>query len=444
MIASEIMLPPHAPEIYLDRATLWNAVESCEKHPKAQLAYSFDIAMQNELTLEENMELARKFVQEQFVTKGMIADLAFHSPEKEDGGIPNPHFHVMTTMRPLNPDGTWGQKQRREYLLDEDGNRIRDKNGDYMFNAVHTTDWHEPETLEHWRQTWAEMCNAKFAEKGLTVRIDHRSYERQGVDLLPTIHEGVTVRAMEAKGIRTNKGDLNRWIKTTNNLIRNLKKKISALLDWLKEAHEELSKPQAPNLAHLLSEYYSGRNAGAWSQKAKIGNLKEFNEICNYLMQNKLTTPEELQERVSVLSERIDTLKNSIRGKSDRMKELDELLRMVQFYTEGKPVADKLATIKWKGKREQFMSENENTLRLYHMAERKLTPHFKDGKLPITAWRKERDRLEQEYKAEQAELSPIHAEVKKLWQIKYKVEQVIHEQDRQNAVTRQKKHEIEH
>ena len=161
IVHTEIMLPPHAPEIYLDRATLWNAVENCEKHPKAQLAYSFDIAMQNELTLEENMELARKFVQEQFVTKGMIADLAFHSPEKEDGGIPNPHFHVMTTMRPLNPDGTWGQKQRREYLLDEDGNRIRDKNGDYMFNAVHTTDWHEPETLEHWREQWPLIQNLR-------------------------------------------------------------------------------------------------------------------------------------------------------------------------------------------------------------------------------------------------------------------------------------------
>lgn len=194
----------------------------------------------------------------------------------------------------------------------------------------------------------------------------------------------MTVQAMEAKGIRTNKGDLKRWIKATNDLIRNLKKKISALLDWLKEAHEELSKPQAPNLAHLLSDYYSGRKAGAWSQKAKIGNLKEFNEIVNYLMQNKLTTPEKLQERVSALSERIDTLKSSMRGKSERMKELDELLRLVQLYTEGKPVADKLATIKWKGKREQFMSENENALRLYHMAERKLKPYFKDGKLPIT------------------------------------------------------------
>lgn len=80
----------------------------------------------------------------------------------------------------------------------------------------------------------------------------------------------------------------------------------------------------------LLSEYYTNRNAGAWSQKAKIGNLKEFNEIINYLMQNKLTTPEELQDRVSVLGDRIDTLKNSMRGKSDRMKELDELLRMAQ------------------------------------------------------------------------------------------------------------------
>lgn len=215
------------------------------------------------------------------------------------------------------------------------------------------------------------------------------------------------------------------------------------MLDWLKEAHEELSKPQAPDLAQLLSEYYTNRNAGAWSQNAKIGNLKEFNEIVNYLMENKLTTPEELQERVSALSGRIDILKCDLRGKTERMKELDELLRMVQFYTEGKPLADKLATIKWKGKRQQFASENENALRLYHMAERKLKLYFKDGKLPITAWRKERDRLEQEYKTEQAELSPIYAEVKKLWQIKYKVEQVIHEQERQNTATRQKKQEME-
>ena len=443
VICSEILLPSYAPSSFSDRETLWNEVEKSERGKKAQLAYSFDIALQNEFSMQENIELARQFLLEQFVSRGMVVDFAVHSPDKEDGGISNPHFHVMCPIRPIEPDGRWGNKQRREYLLDEHGNRIRDEAGNYVFNAVPTTNWGSPDTLEHWRQAWADLCNQKFAEKELDCRIDHRSYERQGIDQLPTIHEGVTVQAMEAKGIRTNKGDLNRWIKVTNDLIRNLKKKISALLDWLKEAYEELSKPQAPNLAHLLSDYYSGRNAGAWSQKAKIGNLKEFNEIVNYLMQNKLTTPEELQERVSALSERIDTLKSSMRGKSERMKELDELLRMVQLYTEGKPVADKLATIKWKGKREQFMSENENALRLYHMAERKLKPYFKDGKLPITVWRKERDRLEQEYKTEQAELSPIHAEVKKLWQIKYKVEQVIHAQEK-TAQSRTKKHQIEH
>ena len=127
----------------------------------------------------------------------------------------------------------WGLKQRRVYELDEDGNRIRDQNGEYVFNAVPTTDWGSPETLEHWRQTWAELCNAKFAEKGLDVRIDHRSYERQGVELLPTVHEGATVRAMEKKGIRTEKGEFNRWIRATNAVIRDIKKKIALLFDWI-------------------------------------------------------------------------------------------------------------------------------------------------------------------------------------------------------------------
>ena len=119
------------------RATLWNAVEAAERHPKAQLAYSFDIALQNELSLNENIELARAFVQKEFVDRGMIADLAIHSPDKA-GGIPNPHMHVMTTMRPLNPDGSFAPKQRREYVLDASGNRIRGSDGRCRFNAVYS------------------------------------------------------------------------------------------------------------------------------------------------------------------------------------------------------------------------------------------------------------------------------------------------------------------
>ena len=201
VVCTDILLPPQAPNQYQDRATLWNAVEKAERGKKAQLAYSFDIALQNEFSLEENIALARQFVSEQLVGRGMIADFAIHQPDKEDGGIPNPHFHVLCPIRPIEPDGKWGCKQRRRYRLDEDGNRIMGEDGKPLFDAVPTTDWGSPETLEHWREAWAAMVNAKFEEKGLTCRIDHRSYERQGLDLLPTVHEGVAVRQMEAKGM---------------------------------------------------------------------------------------------------------------------------------------------------------------------------------------------------------------------------------------------------
>ena len=120
----------------------------------------------------------------------------------------------MCPIRPLNPDGTWGAKQRRVYRA----------NG--KFDAVPTTDWGRPETLEAWREAWAALCNAKLEEKGLPCRIDHRSFERQGVDQLPTVHEGVAVRQMEAKGIVTDKGEHNRWIKSASAMLRTLGERI--------------------------------------------------------------------------------------------------------------------------------------------------------------------------------------------------------------------------
>ena len=219
VIYDEIMLPDYVPDRFSDRQTLWNEVEFAEKGKRAQLAYSFNIALQNELTMEENVELAREFCWKQFVSRGMIVDMAVHEGESSDPEIAdNPHFHVLVPIRPMNPDGTWGKKQRREYKLDEDGNRIRDENGKYIFSAVSTTGWNSPELLEEWRKQWADKVNAAFKEKCLAARIDHRSYEKQGIELIPTIHEGYEVRAMEKKGIRTVVGDLNRAIRKLNEI----------------------------------------------------------------------------------------------------------------------------------------------------------------------------------------------------------------------------------
>ena len=444
VICSEILLPPYAPPSFSDRETLWNEVEKAERGKKAQLAYSFDIALQNEFPMQENIALARQFLLENFVSRGMVVDFAVHSPDKEDVGIPNPHFHVMCPIRPIEPDGKWGNKQRREYVLDEHGERIRDEAGNYVFNAAPTTDWGSPETLEHWRQEWAELCNAKFAEKGLDCRIDHRSYARQGIEQIPTVHEGSSVRAMEAKGIRTAKGDFNRWVRKTNAMLREAKNKITSLMEWLKAVKEELSKPQPPMLNDLLMTYYNNRNKGAYSTKAKTANLQRYADAFRFLQEKQLFTTDDLDAALHSMQNSISAMKASAGEKQSRIKELVELLRMAQYYVDGKSVADKLRSIRFEKSRQKYKSEHDDTLRTFYMAERKLKPHFKDGKLPITAWRKERAQLEQEYRDIQSELAPLHADAKKLWAIHYNIYEVQHEQERQNTATRQKRQEIEH
>ena len=443
VICSEILLPSHAPSEYADRETLWNAVEKAERGKKAQLAYSFDIALQNEFSMQENIDLARQFLLDNFVSRGMVVDFAVHQPDKEDGGISNPHFHVMCPIRPIEPNGRWGNKQRREYVLDEHGERVLDEAGNYVFNAVPTTDWGKPETLEAWRRAWAEMCNAKFAEKGLDCRIDHRSFARQGVEQIPTQHEGPTVRAMEAKGIRTDKGDFNRWLRKTNAMLREAKEKIAALIGWLKDVKAELDRPQPPMLNDLLALHCANRNKSAYSNKAKNANLQRYAEAFSFLQSKNLYTVDDLETTLHTMQDKIGTLKKSASAKQSRIKELDELLRMAQYYVDGKPVADKLGCIRFEKSRQKYKSEHDDTLRTFYMAERKLKPYFKDGKLPITAWRRERERLEQEYKDIQTELSPLYADVKKLWAIHYNIYEVQHEQERQQTQLHSRKTEIE-
>ena len=407
VVYTEILLPSHAPREYADRQTLWNAVEAAERGKNAQLAYSFDIALQNEFALEENIALARRFLLDNFVSRGMIADFAVHRPDKA-GGIENPHFHVLCPIRPMNPDGSWGAKQQRVYR--EDG----------KFDAVPTTDWGKPETLEDWRKAWAELCNTKFKDKGLGCRIDHRSYEKQGIDQAPTVHEGVAVRQMEAKGIATDKGERNRWIRSAHAMLRTRREKIKALTGWLEEIRAELDKSQQPTLAALLTDYYDARNAGAWSNKAKISNLKRFAAAAAYLQENSLHTLDDLQTRLDSLNTRLRSVKSNLDAKHSRMKELRDLLRYADQYERSKPVHDQLNAIKWKSKREQFKVEHESELRQFYLARRKLT----DG-IHAAEWQRELDALEQECEAEYAKYKPLRDEMKTLLDVKHCVDRAL-------------------
>ena len=432
VIYTEIFLPPNAPREYADRETLWNAVEKAEKGKKAQLAYSFDIAFQNEFTQEENIALARQFLIERFVSRGMVVDFAVHEPEREEGGINNPHFHFLCPIRPIEQNGKWGLKQRREYVLDENGNRIPDGKGDYVFNAVPTTDWGSAETLEFWREQWAVMCNAKFEEKGLDVRIDHRSYERQAIELLPTRHEGPTVRAMEKKGVKTEKGEFNRWIRRTNAFIRNLRKSLSALLESIKEIKAELDKPQSDPVIIPLQRYFDMRNAKAYSQKAKVSNLKELNEMVNYLKAHEIYTIEDLEIRVSTLKDTVDKLKVTMDKETARMKEIRKVPEYRSILRDLKPIVDGLQKIKFDKAKAKYKAEHEKELKQYYAVRRKLLEVCPDGKYDQKLLDKEYVSLEKAHAETYAKFKVIREEHQQIYYIQSCVEKGCHAEQTQH------------
>ncbi len=141
----------------------------------------------------------------------------------------------MLTMRPIEPNGSWGAKSKKEYLLDESGEKIRLKSGEYKSKKVDATDWNDQSNVEIWRQGWAELCNEYLAHNDVAERIDHRSYERQGIDLIPTIHLGMAATGMERRGIHTERGDMNREIDALNKQLRQMKARIRKLEDWVKD-----------------------------------------------------------------------------------------------------------------------------------------------------------------------------------------------------------------
>ena len=443
VVLADILLPSHVPRKYADRETLWNDVEKIEKHPKAQLAFSFDIALQNELTMEENITLARKYLTEQFVSKGMIVDFAVHAPEKEEGGIDNPHFHVLCPIRLIDENGQWGTKERREYELDEHGERIRDEAGNYVWHPVPTTDWWEPETLQRWREEWANYVNRAFEEKGLPCRIDHRSYEAQGKEQLPTVHEGPAVREMEKRGIRTDKGEWNRLVRSVNAMLRNLGKQIKELLGRIAEIDEIISRPQSPNIVSVLGDYYTKRNAGAWSDKAKAGNLKKYAKDVAFLQQHGIVTLDDFRAAADDLRERVSEKNASIKAKEGKRKELGDLIYAAENYARVKPFVDGLKSIKFEKARKEYREKHDSEFRIYHANKRVLDKMLKDAqdkKLHIKDWKAEHDRLETEYRAEYEELKPLRDELNRFRDIQSKTDSVLREQEH---TARQKKHDME-
>lgn len=182
------MLPAGAAEWMADRTRLWNHVEALEKRKDAQLAREFNIALPHELTHAQRVRLVRDYVDEQFISRGMVADIAWHDPVAEKGDDPrNFHAHIMLTLRQAGAEG---------------------------LRAVKTREWNSDDLMKTWRQAWAAHQNRALSRADIKHRVDHRTLEAQRkdaqargdraaaerLDREPEIHVGPKARATDRKG----------------------------------------------------------------------------------------------------------------------------------------------------------------------------------------------------------------------------------------------------
>ncbi|HFZ4534945.1 TPA: MobQ family relaxase [Streptococcus pneumoniae] len=215
ILVKNIILPDHIPKEFNDRSTLWNKVEMAEKNSNAQLARQFIIGLPKELSLSENKNLVERYIKENLTSQGMIVDYAIHDESQDKNG--NIHCHIMTIMRPINEKGEFLAKSKKEYILDEKGEKVLNKNGKPKTRKVELTTWNDTGNVEKWRENFSDLCNKYLERAGAEKRVDHRSFKRQNSDYLPTIHLGSAASAMERKGIETDKGNYNREIRKKMN-----------------------------------------------------------------------------------------------------------------------------------------------------------------------------------------------------------------------------------
>lgn len=262
IVFSEVSICENAPLEYLDRETLWNAVHKIEKSKDAQLWREIEAALPIELNRDEQISVVRKFVK-QFTVNGMCADWSIH--DNKDG---NPHVHIMLTMRAIKQNGEWAEKEKKRYALDENGNKIpvidpetgKQKVGArgrkiWKRETVKSNEWNSRANAEEWRESWARYCNELLSAEN---KIDHRSYKRQGMEYLPTIHEGYAARKRAAKGIDTDRVNINREIMQFNEAVREheqrtieldrefkvLEKQLREEQEWSRKRSEELKQQE--------------------------------------------------------------------------------------------------------------------------------------------------------------------------------------------------------
>lgn len=373
LVWQQVFLPPQAPPEWQDREKLWNAVEAAEKAKDSRLARELVVALPIELNQEQQISLIEEFIQEQFVADGMCADAAIHDTDGH-----NPHAHILLTVRPLDEKGQWQYKTEKEYLCVRNGEErgfttaeflkaqkegwekqypykigkkkvymapsaaeVRGlaradkhpKSSRYGRQNPITLRWNSEEQLLLWRENWAAAANLALEQAGREERIDHRSHAARGLEGNPTIHEGVAARAMERKGITSDRCELNRQIKADNTLLRQLKAELQKLAAIVAKTVPAIAEALEKIRGHVMlccfrlhhirgDQYDIRRSIGVWKPEMErymglVQQIKEKGKERTALVNEKKELPifriirsRELAAKIAELTEDLEDLRS--------------------------------------------------------------------------------------------------------------------------------------
>lgn len=373
LVWQQVFLPPQAPPEWQDREKLWNAVEAAEKAKDSRLVRELVVALPIELNQEQQISLIEEFIQEQFVADGMCADAAIHDTDGH-----NPHAHILLTVRPLDEKGQWQYKTEKEYLCVRNGEErgfttaeflkaqkegwekqypykigkkkvymapsaaeVRGlaradkhpKSSRYGRQNPITLRWNSEEQLLLWRENWAAAANLALEQAGREERIDHRSHAARGLEENPTIHEGVAARAMERKGITSDRCELNRQIKADNTLLRQLKAELQKLAAIVAKTVPAIAEALEKIRGHVMlccfrlhhirgDQYDIRRSIGVWKPEMErymglVQQIKEKGKERTALVNEKKELPifriirsRELAAKIAELTEDLEDLRS--------------------------------------------------------------------------------------------------------------------------------------
>ena len=323
----------------------------------------------------------------------MCADIALH--DKNDG---NPHCHILLTMRPLNEDTTWGAKSKKEYILDENG--IQDK-------------------------------------------VDHRSYQRQGIEQIPTIHLGVSATQMEKKGIATDRGNINREIKHQNMILKEISRRIKALLNWIRgigkeeKTESENIKSNLPTKENLLSVFGSFIRKNAYNNNA---DLEKYIESYQLLKEKNITSINQLKESITDLRDKNYKITRALKDTEKKIDEKTQLIDQSEKYLKYKDIYKAYTKTK-KSKQEDFYNEHTAELILFESAKKYLKEQLGESKtLAISKWKSEVANLKKEKKSLYNQILEIREEVEQAEKVKTCIEQL---QEQEKRLTKKKSQNLE-